>query len=65
MSDQVVTLPDGRMTVEEAAKYLGFTPLTLALWRRKGTGPKFVKLSRRVFYFKADLDEWIASHKAA
>ncbi len=29
------------------AKRYGITENTLAIWRHKGTGPKFVKLSRR------------------
>ena len=55
---QVNVLPDGRLTAGEAAKYLGFSVGTLAVKRQKGTGPRFVKAGR-VFYFKADLDEWV------
>ena len=59
----VVILPDGRMDAKNAAKYLGLTVKTLAMMRSQGRGPRFVKRGK-VFYFKADLDEWIAEGKA-
>lgn len=55
---QVNILPDGRLSSEDAARYLGFSVGTLASKRLKGTGPKFVKAGR-IFYFKTDLDEWL------
>lgn len=57
-------LPDGRMDTKTAAAYLGYSPKTLANWRPLGMGPRFVKLGR-IFYFRADLDEWIAAHGRA
>ena len=36
-------------------------PQTLALWRCKGRGPKYVKLGSRVFYRGGDLNEFIES----
>jgi hypothetical protein len=56
---EVTVLPDGRMDAKNAASYLGLSPKTLAMMRCEGTGPKFVKRGR-VFYFKHDLDAWIA-----
>jgi len=57
---QVVTYPDGRMDVKNTSKYTGLAPKTLAMMRCNGTGPKFVKRGR-VFYFQADVDEWLNS----
>jgi hypothetical protein len=57
-------LPDGRMDTETAAAYLGYAPKTLANWRPLGMGPRFVKLGR-IFYFRADLDDWIVAHGRA
>lgn len=54
--------PDGRMLPEEAAKYLGYTYNHLSHLRCWGTGPKFIKRGR-IFYFKSDLDEWLAQGK--
>lgn len=54
-------LPDGRMPVADAAKYVGFSKAKMDLMRCHGDGPRFVKLGGRVFYFKSDLDTWINS----
>jgi hypothetical protein len=51
-------LPDGRMDSNNAARYLGLSRKTLAMKRCDGSGPKFVKRGR-IFYYKADLDEWL------
>lgn len=56
----VQTLPDGRMTPAHSASYLGISEKTLANYRSRGIGPPFVKRGR-IFYFKADLDAWLAS----
>ena len=34
-------------------------PSTLAQWRCKGVGPRFVKLSRRVLYRGSDLNAFL------
>jgi hypothetical protein len=56
---QVEVLPDGRMDTKNAAAYLDLSPKTLAMKRSSGTGPRFVKRGR-VWYFRNDLDEWVA-----
>lgn len=52
--------PDGRLSADSAATYLGINRATLANYRCKGIGPKFSKLGRLVFYKLSDLDEWLA-----
>lgn len=54
----ITIFPDGRLNVENAARYLGLEPKTLAMMRSHGTGPKFIKRGH-VFYFKEDLDAWL------
>ena len=56
---RVRILPDGRMTREDAARYLGHSPKTLAQWQTKGKGPRVARVGGRRFYFKADLDAFI------
>jgi hypothetical protein len=56
---RVRILPDGRMTRDDAARYLGHQPKTLAMWKLHGKGPRSVKVGGRVFYFRADLDAFI------
>jgi hypothetical protein len=52
-------LPDGRMDSNNASLYVGLKPKTLAMKRGDGTGPAFVKVGGRIFYFKDDLDAWV------
>jgi predicted DNA-binding transcriptional regulator AlpA len=64
------TEPDGEITVErkitdptrlgtaEAARLLGLTGRTLEKHRSYGTGPKYTKVGRRVFYASVDLTTW-------
>jgi len=61
---RVRLLPDGRMTRPDAARYLGRTPKTLAMWQLQGKGPRSVLVGGRRFYFKADLDAFINARAA-
>ena len=55
MKEEIILL-----TPEEAAKYLGVLPLTLATWRSKKThNLPYIKIGRLVKYKKSDLDNWI------
>lgn len=56
----IPTFPDGRMTAENAATYLGLAPKTLAMMRCRGTGPAFIKRGR-IFYYREDLDGWLGA----
>ena len=51
--------PDGRLDTENAGRYLDVRPKTLAMWRVEGTGPRFIKRGKRIFYFLEDLDVWL------
>ena len=51
--------PDGRMNTHNAARYIGLSEKCLAAHRCRGTGPRFLKRGR-VFYFREDLDAWLA-----
>ena len=59
---KILELPDGRLDTRNAALYLGLSTGTLALMRCKGDGPPFVKRGR-VFYFREELDSWLAAGK--
>jgi hypothetical protein len=62
---RVRVLPDGRISAEDAARYLGHAPKTLAMWRVRGIGPRFRKVGGRIFYFRRDLDAFIAGEAVA
>jgi len=50
---------------DEAGGYLGFTAGWLAKLRMNGSGPKFIKLGRKVRYARSDLDAWISAGRTA
>jgi hypothetical protein len=56
---RVRVLPDGRMSVDDAARYLGHAPKTLAMWRLRGIGPRWRKVGGRIFYFQCALDDFV------
>lgn len=58
-SISVFMFPDGRLDTKNAARYLGLKESTLAMMRWKRNGPRFIKRGR-IFYFKEDLDAWLA-----
>lgn len=53
-------MPD-LLTTREAADYLRQTASTLAHWRSAGTGPRFVRIGRRVVYRRTDLVAFVDS----
>lgn len=55
---EVLVLPGGRVSAKDAAAYVGLSEKTLAMWRSRGTGPKFLKRGR-IFYFVQDLESWL------
>ncbi len=56
---RVRVLPDGRMDRKNAAKYVGRTPKTLAMWHMEGRGPKSVLVGGRRYYYQKVLDAFI------
>ena len=62
---RVRILPDGRMDRENAARYLGRRPKTLAMWKLEGKGPPAHKAGGRVFYFRKELDAFLGIKAAA
>jgi excisionase family DNA binding protein len=53
-------MKDKVMTTKQAAEYLAMSHKTLEDWRRKGEGPRFIKVgSRSVRYRQSELDAWI------
>lgn len=54
------------LTAVEAAKVLQCSPNTLAIWRMRGTGPKYISIGagrrKTIRYAKSDLDQYIKAH---
>lgn len=53
------------MDTRFAAAYIGYSPATLRLWRRKGAGPKFYNVGRFIEYRQEDLDAWSGGQEMA
>ncbi len=51
----------GLATPRQASEYLHATTGTLAVWRCKGGGPRFIKRGNRVFYSYAEIDRHLAA----
>src|ERR1700720_130221 len=50
------------LTQQEAAEATRLSQRTLERHRLTGTGPKFVRLGRRVLYRREDVEEWVAGN---
>ena len=61
---RVRVLPGGRMDRENAAKYLGRKPKTLAMWALTGKGPPVHKAGGRCFYMQDALDAFLEGEAA-
>lgn len=51
------------LATPQAANYVGLGKSTLDKARLSGSGPRFVKLGRRVLYDPTDLDAWLNQHR--
>lgn len=52
------------LTSEAAAQLMSISPATLRLWRHKGRGPAYVRISTAsVKYRLEDIQAWIAAHR--
>lgn len=51
------------LTEKQTSDFLKFSTRTLQVWRCRGEGPQFVKISKRgVRYRFCDLEAWIKEH---
>lgn len=62
-------MTDERLNKHAAAEYLSRTlpvsPRTLDAWRAADKGPRSHKVAGRVFWFKGDLDQWLAAESVS
>ncbi|MFV8380090.1 helix-turn-helix transcriptional regulator [Corynebacterium hindlerae] len=47
------------LTPKEVSEATRFTVPTLATWRSRGIGPKFVRIMGRVYYRRQDVEAWL------
>ena len=46
-----------------AAGLIGVTPKTLVLWRQQKKGPAYTRIVGRVYYARADINDWLARQR--
>lgn len=49
------------MTTAEVAELFRTSPETVRYWRTMGTGPKSVKIGKRILYDRSEVERWAAS----
>ena len=54
---------DRMLTSEELSKFLGLSPHTIEMWRRKKVGPPWRKLQRSVRYRESEVLEWMEKQR--
>jgi len=52
-----------KLSVPEAAAFLGCSKSFLDKKRLDGSGPLFMKVGRKILYDRSDLEEWVTSTK--
>lgn len=66
---QPVTQPEpvvrGYLSVPELAAYLNVAEQTVRTWRKRGDGPKAVKVGRLVRFRWEDIRAWEAEHPSS
>lgn len=58
--------PDDLLTTRQVALWLSMSVITLEIWRSKGMGPPFIKLTpRMVRYQRGGVLNWLANRRCA
>lgn len=63
LEEEIIVLPDGRMTMKDACKYIGCSRSFLVKAVNLGTGPTMQKVLNKIFFNKLDIDRWIEQQK--
>lgn len=64
-SNTIIPLQKISVSVEEASQLTGIPAATLNVWRSQGRGPKYVKISNRIYYNYDSLRKFIESNEYA
>jgi excisionase family DNA binding protein len=52
---------DELLTVGDVAQLTRSTPAAIYQWRRRGTGPKGLRVGNKVLFRRQDIEEWLES----
>ena len=53
------------LNTEQAARYVGLSPSTMAKLRMRGGNVPHIKIGRRCLYRREDLDAWLVANQRA
>jgi predicted DNA-binding transcriptional regulator AlpA len=56
-------VPTQLLPLKEVSQEYGFPEPTLYDWRHRNVGPKSVRLGRRVFYRRSEIERWICEQE--
>jgi hypothetical protein len=51
----------GYLDEPEAAAALGITPQTMTEYRKRGIGPPYAEIARKIIYGRTGIAEWLAA----
>ena len=58
--------PEDRLTRDEAAKFLGLSPSTLAAdTSRRNLSIPYYRVGGRIYYRRTELDQWLKLHRVS
>lgn len=57
--EKKMDVTDEVMTEAQAAEFMKIKRITISTWRRKGSGPPYVKTGHNVRYLKASILRWL------
>lgn len=60
---EIEILPDGRMTTQAAAEFLGLAVSSIYKHRDDPDMPPYVKIRKRKYYYYDDLVKWLENFK--
>ena len=55
--------PEELVSCDKVAKMLGVATQTLANWRSEGSGPRYLKVGRLVYYRRCNISAWLAAQE--
>jgi excisionase family DNA binding protein len=64
-TDETTSALPRLLTFDETAAYLRTPVATLRYWRHLGTGPRGLRLGRRVMFRREDVDGWLSNRLEA
>ena len=51
------------LNTEQLAERIHISPMTAAIWRCRGRGPRWIKAGNRVLYDEADVQSWLEANR--